>query len=128
MKEREEMAYGVSVSTEIDAVRSPAVGDDGLSERGVLLEPDDADRVAVLQKAGAELIKVRKRPGANGQDTAAGVDEHEGSAPECWEVGVESDDPVVDFWSGDGVHGGRLDGGRRHELRARDRSGLNRRS
>ena len=90
MKKSKEMAHGVRVSAQIDAVRNLAVGNDGLSERGVFWEADDANGVAVTQKAGTKLIKVRERPGADGQDTAAGVDEHQSSALDCRKIGVKS--------------------------------------
>src|ERR1035438_3412508 len=65
------------IAREINTLWVSAVLRDGVSESFVLLQADNSHRIAIPQQGLAEHKIVLERPGAYGQEAAAGINQHQ---------------------------------------------------
>ena len=82
----QQMAHGTGVAGQIDAVLVPAVRHDTFGQRLGIGQTDQPHRIAVGQQGITQLFVIFGRPGADGQDAAVGIDQHQLLADQHGEV------------------------------------------
>src|SRR4030095_12210469 len=97
MKKRQQVPYRPCVAREIDTLRASAMSRETLSQPLVAAESNDADRMTVADKTGAQRAVILHRPCANRQDAAGGGNEPRALAPAGGEVPGQPGGRVLQF-------------------------------